>query len=150
MTIKENNILNNQYIDFDIFVTSDENLIPESNQFRHLVVFQGNKEVEQLKSFLEKILQAAKVDVQKDVFLINADAKERFRFIDIKKKAPIEFVLFFGVHPKQFGLNFQFQKYQPFQFNNCHFLVADDLSAIQENKQLKGALWNSLKSLYKL
>ena len=70
-----------------------------------------------------------------------------------KKSQKISHAFFFGMQPKQVGLNGAIPLYHPIQLNNITFIFADELSAIyterqEGGKKMSGALWNVLKSLF--
>ena len=68
----------------------------------------------------------------------------------MRTEAAFDNLLVFGFPPSYFGLNLDIITYQPIHFNDCGFLFADDLSLLESDKQLKGALWIGMKELFKI
>ena len=154
----KNDILHHQFIDFPITHLKEVDEILEkcdgSNQKKLLVVFNKEDENPQRLEFLKKILAAAKFDLKEDILLLKLTSKEPFSFIRLRTKAAdhlgdIERMLVFGFEPQHFGLNLNVQKYLPLHFYESGFLFADDLSVLENNKQLKGALWQAMQAFFK-
>ena len=113
-----------------------------------LVLYRKEEESESLKELLGKILSAAKFDIGQDVRLVELSSDELFSFTTLQSEEPNKYVIILGLTPKQLGLHFTFEKYTPFHHIDCDFLVADSLSAISENRELKARLWNAMKTLF--
>ena len=75
--------------------------------------------------------------------------KNDFSFSSLQKATSIQKAFFFGVSPAKVGLQVNHQKYQPFTINDCTFFFGDSLTAINNNKQLKKALWGALQKIFK-
>jgi len=150
----ENNILSNQFLDYSVIALQEIDEVIKnckgSNQKKLLVVYNSNKTKAESMEFLKKILGAAKFDIQDDILLLGTTSKQGFSFISIQTKVPFDNLLVFGFPPSYLGLNLDLKTYQPIHFNNCGFLFADDLSILESDKQLKGALWLGMKELFKI
>lgn len=155
----KNDISQSVFLDFSVIPLKEPVEILEkctgSNQKKLLVVFNQKEESEERIEFLKKILAAAKFDIKEDIFLLKLTPKETFSFIALRTKVTqthpsggIDNLLIFGFEPKHFGLNIEVQKYNPFHFYKNGFLFADNLSMIENDKALKGALWNGMKTLF--
>lgn len=155
----ENNISNSAFLDFSIIPIKEPAEILEmcqgSNQKKLLVVFDEKDNSEERMEFLKKILAAAKFDITNDILLLKLTTKNLFSFIAVRTKVAqshlsggIDHFMVFGFEPKHFGLNLEIPKYSPSHFYNCNFLFADGLSQIENDKTLKGALWNAMKELF--
>jgi len=152
-----NDILNSGFFEFSTFpIIEAEKLLPNckgGNQKNTLIVINSSEENQEQIEFLKKILGAAKLDFENDILLLKITPKEGFSFISMRTKAADRFgdidnMLVFGFGPTHFGLNLQVQKYQPFHFSKCGFLFADALSALEKDKNLKGALWSGMQTLF--
>jgi len=149
---KENNILSGNFLDFDIFAVSDQNLslkgLDQSNQFNSLVVYTPEAENETEQKFLSNILGAVKLDMSKDVFLLKTTAKQGFSFSRLKTVASFEKILLFGLEAKHLGIHLDLKPYQPMQFQSHTFLTAHPLAEIQADVNKKRALWTCLQEIY--
>lgn len=150
----ENNILSNQFLDYSVIALQEVDEVIKkctgSNQKKLLVVYNLDKTEAKNIEFLKKILSAAKFDIQDDILLLGTTPKQGFSFISMRTKVALDNLLVFGFPPSFLGLNLDISTYQPTHFNHCGFLFADDLSLLESNKQLKGALWNGMKELFKI
>lgn len=152
----KNDISQGTFMDFSIILVKEPKEILEkckgSNQKKLLVVYNEKDENPERKEFLKKILGAAKFDIDEDIFLLKLTNKEPFSFIALRTIAAnnIDNLLVFGFKPTHFGLNIEMQKYQPTHFYDCGFLFADTLSDLENKKELKGALWQSMKELFSI
>jgi len=149
---KKNNILSTKPFGMQIFaVPKPEDTLQQcigSNQKHLLVVYKEDEQQAANKDFLAKILGAAKFDIERDILLLKITNQSNYSFTEISNKKMVKYALFFGVTPGKFGLNFNFQLYQHFTHQDIRFMVVDDLAEIAKNKQLKAALWNSLKEMF--
>ena len=142
------------FSDHQLFVVPETNnrQLPGSGENRKhlLVLYRKEEESTSLKELLSKILAAAKFDIQQDVRLVELSSDETFSVSALRSKEVIKQVIILGLNPGQLGLHFTFEKYAPFPHTDCDFLIADPLSAINENRQLKGQLWNAMKVLFSI
>jgi hypothetical protein len=59
-------------------------------------------------------------------------------------------LLFFGVSPTDFGMPILFSEYHIQNYNNVNCLLADNISKINMDKNLKTSLWTCLKKLFNI
>ncbi len=153
----ENDISQGQFMDFSVVHLKEPKEILQkckgSNQKKLLVVYNEKDESPERIEFLKKILGAAKFDIDEDILLLKLTQKEPFSFVALRANVAnhlggIDSLLVFGFEPTHFGLNLDVQKYQPFRFYDCGFLFADGLSVLENEKQLKGALWQGMQELF--
>lgn len=145
--------LNTAFFDFTVYNISDtENfnqLVSGDNQRRILIGFLDEQH-EMLELFLNKIISAAKIDLEKDCLILRG-SQENFSIptlAQIKSFHKIEKAVLFGLTGKDLGLNIETHLYIPFAFNNCQFMFADKLSDIENSVERKKALWNGLQTLF--
>ena len=100
-------------------------------------------EMESLISFLSKILEALKIDLEKDTCLTILKPNDNFSFFQNHQEAKHLFL--FGVNPSQIGLNINLGNYKLIHLNKLKVLKSDALSSIQKDEKLKRILWNCLK-----
>ena len=97
------------------------------------------------QELLEKILASVESSMDLvDVVLVDEQPLRFANWGTAKKK----FILF-GVDPHQIGIMITPAKYQWFQFQNGQILLADELSKIQNEVNLKKQLWAALKQMSK-
>lgn len=118
-----------------------------------LIVFQHTGEAVALTTFLEKVLAAAKLDIQKDTFILTIAPEEAPSFIQLKQQIDFQYFITFGIEPLRMGLAVAAPLYRPFVLDNVQLLFADDLQKIQAEreqggKQMSGELWRALKTLF--
>jgi len=150
--ISQNNVLNYQFLDFQIFAVEDKAVLLEKcsgkNEKKLLIVCLSSDKKVEATTFLQKILGALHLDIQKDVLLLEITPREQFSFIELCRNADIETAIFFGVKPHRAGLNLNARPYHLLRFAGKTFLFADDLQKLQANLPLKKALWQGLQELF--
>ncbi len=143
--------MDSQFLDFKIFpISSINSFINEGkgeNQKQFLILYAESDEQEETLLFLAKILQAIEHNLLEDTFSIKMSNLSQIKFIDLQEKINCKTLLSFGIPPKQLGLLYSIQKYTKTDLLDTQFIFADTLQAISQDKQLKAALWQSLKSL---
>lgn len=145
--------LNTAFFDFTVYNISDtENfnqLVSGDNQRRILIGFLDEQH-EMLELFLNKIISAAKIDLEKDCLILRGSPENVSipTLTQIKSFHKIEKAVLFGIIGKDLGLNIETHLYIPFAFNNCQFMFTDKLSVIENSVERKKALWNGLQTLF--
>lgn len=119
-----------------------------SNQKALLVVLKTDEK--SLIPFLQKILQAIKMDWEKDILVLEIDSNTNLKLSEIWDSHKINQVLVFGIPPKQLGLNINIKAYEPLNWTNRQLLFSHDLTYLNDPKHAayKKTLWNALKSLF--
>lgn len=64
------------------------------------------------------------------------------------EKLPARIVVFFGIATDSFSPELKKEYYQIQRYNKLTILLSDSLASLEEKKELKGKLWNSLKELF--
>ena len=142
-------------MDFSVYPTPDLKNFREhlsgDNQAHVLVGFL-NEQQASLVDFLEKIIGATQLNLQKDCLILRGrlegDKMALPNFSDLKNERGIQKAVLFGIRPQDLGLNIAAPLYYPFVFNGCVFLFAEKLSAIETSKDKKGALWTCLQQIF--
>lgn len=138
------------FLDFKIIaVTDTKNIIDQcsGNAQKGIFICYPTSD-ETMIDFLAKILSAVKLDVKKDVLVLEKTPDNDFSFSGFGKELSIQKAILFGISPQTIGLQINYQKYQPFNLNNYQFLFVDELTTISANQQLKKLLWNALKAIF--
>lgn len=145
------------FFDFDLFVvperTQNTKTLQGKGERGIFIVYEPNEELIELPGFLSKVLQAVKIDMDKDIYLLPLGPGSSFSFSALCGEKEINHIISFGIPAKRLGLHFNYQLYSPHGFNNRTFLFVDPLQAIFEERQaggkrMSGALWKVLKTLF--
>lgn len=111
-----------------------------------LTTAEGNNPL--LHAFLEKVLGAVGLDLQKDTLRVDIDPTQiPASAIGLLKAKRPEHVIVFGLTPKQLGFNIQVPFYQPFEWQQSVFLWAEALDVLEPDRTKKTQLWQALKLL---
>ena len=149
---KENDILSNDFLDFEVFVLPHKNsALFDQNNFANasiLVAYNNEKNDPELEDLLKNILVAAKLDFEKEIIPLKTTFEQKYSFNQIKEKINVKDILFFGLKPANFGLNYFLEPYQPLQVNGLRILLVNDLEDIRSDVKKKKALWSCLKEMY--
>jgi hypothetical protein len=95
--------------------------------------------------FLKKILSAKNIDLNEDTLLLKLDEAE-VNISRLIREKRIKHILYFGIQPKQTGINVQWKLYQKFYLGEFQALVSHNLDDLIQNQQFKKNLWGQLKS----
>lgn len=148
MAEKKNNILNSNFIDYELISLSptlDKVKKVLSNPKPLLIVLEEEENKKENLELLKKILGAAKFNFEQDVQILLLDNKDKMRLSDIRSAKEIKYIFLFGLTSSQIGLNISLSKYHLITFNDVGFLQSDSLTLLSSNSQFKGMLWNCLK-----
>lgn len=100
------------------------------------------------RDFLEKVLQAAQLNLANDTLLAEIPAGEsRLIAPDLQAKKPAQ-LLIFGIPPAQLGLSIEISQYHPTPFLGCTWLFADNLSTLAADVTKKKQLWSALQQMF--
>lgn len=114
-----------------------------------LVVYREEPQFAGAVPFLEKILGAAKVNLQEDTLHIVLPEQDVLALgVFIREKQPAQ-VLVFGFSPAQLGIHLHLTPYEPAVLNDSILLFSDALSVLEPDKLLKTKLWNALQQIFK-
>jgi hypothetical protein len=113
-----------------------------------LVLAQAEPEFAGNRDFLEKVLSAVQINLERDTLLAIAESGTPLRLMPELRKNQTEFVLVFGLPPAPLGLNIEAPLYRAVFFYGIHWLFADKLSALEPDRAKKGLLWTALKQLF--
>lgn len=149
--------MDNLFFDFPLFPASNE--LPASkfcsgeNQKNILIVLKWESAIDELKPFLSKVLTAVKLDIEKDVLIVDKTPENNIGFNALLKAYTFRHILIFGILPQELGLHFKLSTYEALSHRGQLYLLADGIEDIYKErqsggKQKAGALWNSLKSIF--
>lgn len=111
---------------------------------KFLIVIEEEENTKSNIEFLKKILNAKKVTLAEDVFLLPIN-EAHLSISQLKKDFPIAQIIFFETNPNQLGLNIDLPKYQTIEINGLTIMRSDPISTIEKNESLKRSLWGCLK-----
>lgn len=118
------------------------------NQKNIVLFIQNESEAylnDELFNLLTNILNACKLGMQ-DIALVNIAQYTAMPFAAWQGTVPMKQAVFFGITPASLSLE-SLPAYQVLQVSGVQLLFSDDLPAINQDKTLKGKLWNGLKTL---
>ncbi len=99
-------------------------------------------------AYLDKILQAAKIQLGQDTFFAGLPAEACVPIAPFLKVKQPETVLVFGLRPNNLCLAFQPPLYQPLDFYGLTWLWSDALGVLENDKDKKMKLWTALQLLF--
>ncbi|MCC6725400.1 MAG: hypothetical protein IT258_12910 [Saprospiraceae bacterium] len=143
------NALPNGILDFEVYPLK-ENLLSEGQGNNRKGLFVGCYGAASPESLdlLGKMLQAAKFDIKEDVMVCWLEDKQPFSFASLRNEAGFSSALFFGISPKQAGINVNAQPYQPVTIAGVSYLFSASLDEIIANPALKRPLWEGMKGMF--
>lgn len=100
-------------------------------------------------NFLGKILGAIGLNLQESVFLLDLGTVENLYLFQWLSNKRVKQIFAFDVAPERLGLTIEVSNNELFPFRDIYWIFNESLAAISADKQLKGALWGSLKKLPK-
>lgn len=125
------------------------NAIPQHFPVVVVVSYLGSTFPDSDRAFLQKILEAVKIDFGKQVAVINiAQQTHLATFRHWKSMYTPKYILSFGIEVKNWATNFPISLYNPLFFDNIHLLYAESLPMIAENQSKKMQLWQALKTIF--
>ena len=144
--------MKNTYLDYKVFVLPEfhqTSIDVSGENSKHILIGCSHENNAELDVFLEKIIGSAKLSLKTDCLLLKVQDNEACpAFSQFSAQNAIKKALFFGIKPKNLGLNIDTPQYLPFHLNDCTFLFADPLSKIFNSNELKKALWHCLQQLF--
>lgn len=115
-----------------------------------LILFQ-NKEGKDLPEnqqvFLGKVLQAVNLNFD-DIAMVNVNPLQHSDYALLSHFDALVW-LSFGITHENLPIHPDFPFYEIIKTDDCSFLLADSLEAIENNRDKKVSLWNSLKALFR-
>jgi len=102
---------------------------------------------DQQLDFLSSVLTACKLSVG-DVAVINIANAPSAVYKDLQEKFKSRFTVLFGLTPQQLEMPLSFPEFQVQAFNNCTYLHAPALEALEADKVLKRKLWVCLRKMF--
>jgi len=99
--------------------------------------------------FLTSILTACKLSLA-DVAIVNAlnmDGEDVHSSMD---QLNSKNVIAFGMEPAAMGLPLNFPAFQLQSYESRYYIHSPELAALEQDKELKMQLWNSLKNMFKI
>ncbi|MBX2877045.1 MAG: hypothetical protein KTR30_33305 [Saprospiraceae bacterium] len=145
------------FLDFELFASPDKQLQPSDLSGKGsrgiFIAYEADTAEKERLDYLKKILAAAKIDLDQDVNALALDAETSIQLNRSAFATAPQYILLFGVKPKQLSLNFQLPTYSPVSYQGTTYLCVDSLATIQEERmagknQKAGALWLALKQIF--
>jgi len=125
------------------------NLISGAFDARIIVMVHSHEDL--LKSddpqLLHNLFKALKVKMD-DVCIMELDNSPIRSWKNLSKEVEAEYVILFGIKPKDIGLQILAFKNKWLPFNNRHFIFTDDIKIMTADKDSKVPFWSSLKPIF--
>ena len=115
---------------------------------RILIALRAEPEHPGQLEFLNKVLAAARLNLEKDTLWVEIQADEPVSILPAIKEKHAEHILVFGYKPVHLGIAADIPFYQPQTFYGATFLFADALSVLEPDKAKKGLLWQALQQIF--
>jgi hypothetical protein len=115
---------------------------------RILVILDSDGQSPGALDFLQRILTAAGINLEKDTLLAVTSGKDPVSFLSVMRQKQPEQILVFGPTPAQAGIFIEVALYQPVVFYQSTWLFADSLPALEPDKNRKGLLWRALQQMF--
>ena len=135
---------------FQVAETTDMPAFSGQYAKKVLLVALDEPEANDNQLFVQKLLQAANIQLASDTFFCFLKADEKLQLGALIKEKQPDQVLLFGLNPAQLSLHLQIKPYQPVIFYETTLLFADKLSVLAPNKDLKTKMWTAMKEIFKI
>ncbi|MEY4926344.1 MAG: hypothetical protein RI894_780 [Bacteroidota bacterium] len=132
----------------DIELSEDKKKQGSDNPKALICVFK-ERQTQTDYTFLIRILQAVDLQLDTNCNLYECEKNTHLSLQYSYQEKPVEIVLFFGISPKNAGLQNDWKKYRPYLLNHTYFLHIDSLGTIENDANLKKKLWECLKFVFK-
>ena len=113
----------------------------------HQVLFLTNELSPSDAIFLEKVLKAVNLNLD-GVDILNFEGAQLIDFKPLLRAKKIHHFISFGVPFLKVNLDIMMNRYDIKVLSGINFLFTDPLAVIQEDDQLKRALWGCLKTIF--
>lgn len=100
------------------------------------------------RSFIEKVLSAAQVDLLRDTAFFTLPPGEPMALQAALKSVNAETVLLFGPSADQLGLGINTRLYAPFEWQSRRWLFAEAPALLEPDRTRKGLLWKALQQMF--
>jgi hypothetical protein len=148
----ENKISNNQYFSLQLVQTPELEDMSErfmgNGKKGYFIILKKGVNQNNNHSFLKKVLQSVDLNTDEDCFIWEKEPDESVLMGPVLRNHKATTLISFGVAVENLGFNFSLQKYQIATLESGKIMLADDLDKIEQDKNLKMLLWNSLKTLF--
>ena len=94
------------------------------------------------------MLQAVKFDLAQDALVCWLPEGRSFSFSALRNESAFTTALFFGIAPKQAGIQVQMQPYQPLTLGGVTYLFSASLAELIANPAFKRPLWEGMRSMF--
>lgn len=143
--------LTKEFYDFQIFVTSEADDLPEMSGQNHkklLLVVEREDYTDETKTLLTKIIQAVGFDLAEDALLLQLDSDRAISIPQVRSLHEIDSLICFGMPLSRLGIHLQIPTYQITASALGQLLLADSLQHITQQKSAKAALWKALQAMF--
>lgn len=140
------------FLDFSVYPMQEDLSaldLQGENAKRTLIVVKQEAYPATSATFLSKVLGAVQYDLGRDTKLLRLSADQSaVSWAPLQAAHAFERVMLFGVAPSQLGLSLLLRPYVPTSWQNIRWLVAHDLSEVEQQPKLKSGLWSAMKVIF--
>ena len=139
--------MSNKYFSIPLYVDNTDAIekLGTSENIRVYVFLKKEDYTEENKALLTKILQAIKLDIDKDVQLLLLKTDEDAYIIDNLNLEEENLFIAFGLNAKRLGLQSRTIPYKWMKFDNLKVLFSHTITDLQKNVNFKKQLWSLLQ-----
>jgi len=143
--------LPHKYFSIPVYIdkTDEVTKIGDSTDIRVFVFVKEEDFTADNKTLLTKILQAIKLDINKDVQILLLKSGQNAYIIDKMNLEEQNLFIAFGLNAKRLGLQTRTIPYKWMAFDNLKVLFSHTISDLQTNVNNKKQLWGLLQELNK-
>ena len=114
---------------------------------RKILIAVNSEQWEQDEIFLNRIFNAAGVDLPKDGLILASNSSEiKPSLTQIAGVHDVLYVFLFGVAPSEVGIQANFPLNAPISWNKRFFFVSAALKEVEQSTELKRPLWDFLRA----
>lgn len=120
---------------------------------REILLFYEQTDETGVQAFLERVLQAARVDLAKDTLFAEIANQSVPSFALLYRRAAFQTLLVFGFTPADLGLQINWSYYVPIRFRGKTLLFCDSLQVLMEERarggsERSGPFWKALQQIF--
>jgi DNA polymerase III psi subunit len=144
-------VLPNDWQNQSLYVFCDtkkaEKIHTASNPFATIIVFTVGMKPEN-KEFLDKILQAIKVQTDIHINILEFDHEQGIAISEYLATSTTKKYWWLGTSPKNAGWQTTWQPYKIYTHGGAQHFVSDDLDTIAAKQDLKRTLWQTIQVFF--
>lgn len=150
--VNTNKILGMAFFNYQIFAIeaadSELNIPSGKSGMALMVVLKSEDHHPESTDFLQKILSAIALQLDRDARMILLPEKKGQAWLSHQKATQAKRVIFFGWSPIQLGFSSETKFYKSYSMLESQFLMCHSLRKIEKERNLRQELWQMLKTWF--